>query len=781
MSEVITGWLLDVYPNETNLTIWMIAEDGQRIRLFQDFAATVYAAGKPAQLRRLWKWLEDQPVPVHLSRKERRDVFSGASAAHAAETADGGLKPPQLVPVLAMDVLQPSRLNELFRNVEAVFPDLTYYDADISLPLRYAAAFGVFPLARCKLEVRGARVEHVIALETPWELDPEEFPLRILSLEPDCDPAHETPRAVIVSHGRVKYSLSLEKMTPLLIGLRAEIQNYDPDLILTSWGDGWLMPLLLEGCRESGLSLPLNRDESQAVVEKKEHTYFSYGQIVYRAKQTQLRGRWHLDRKNAILWNDYGLEGVLEMARVTRQPVQDAARLSPGTGISSMQFVTALEHGILIPWHKQEAERPKTAMELIRADMGGMIYQPTIGLHRDVAGIDFVSMYPGIMVRFNISPEVPRAGNDLEPAEGEPGIIPLTLAPLLKKRLTLKKELLTLSKYDCRRAGYQALASAEKWLLVTCFGYLGYKNARFGRIESHEAVTAFSREALLRAKEAAEDMGHEILHMYVDGLWVHKEGCKTPADFEALLTEIMERTGLPISMDGVYRWVVFVPSRVNERVPVANRYFGVFQDGSVKVRGIEARRRDTAPFIAESQMHILSILAQAPDADHLGDVLPEAKRYVRRQLEALRDYGVPLESLLVAQKLSRELGEYSSPSPAARAVRQLQAAGKTVRPGQRVRFLFTLGSPGVQAWDVPEKPDIRRVDVKRYKVLFERAAETVLKPIEQSVTGGVDREFLYLFPMKNTRPLGEGGTQRPGGQNISLEVSYGNPSRGGFD
>ena len=135
----------------------------------------------------------------------------------------------------------------------------------------------------------------------------------------------------------------------------------------------------------------------------------------------------------------------------------------------------------------------------------------------------------------------------------------------------------------------------HKWLLVTCFGYLGYKNARFGRIEAHEAVTAYGREALLRAKEAAEDLGFEILHMYVDGLWVHKRGCQTPADFEALLDEITERTGLPISLDGVYRWVVFLPSRVNERVPVPNRYFGVFQDGSIKVRGIECRRRDTPP------------------------------------------------------------------------------------------------------------------------------------------------------------------------------------------
>ena len=784
--ETFTGWLFDVYPNETGLTLWLIGEDGQRQRFVQDFAATVYAAGPAPRLRALWSWLQEQPVPVHLSRLERRDVFSATrvptGCCAIAETADVGLRPPRLVQgmtvVLAIEIMQPIKLDGLFRDMVAAFPDLTFYDGDISLPLRHAAAYGVFPLAQVRLEVRGERVVYITPLDTPWELEPAAAPLRILSLEPDCDPAHGNPRAINVSYEHVRYTLPLEKSTPLLIGLRADLRRYDPDVILTSWGDTWLMPLLLELCKESGTTLPLNRDESQAVLERKEHTYFSYGQIVYRGRQVQLRGRWHLDRHNAMLWNDYGMAGVLEMARVTRQPVQDAARLSPGTGISSMQFVTALQKEILIPWHKNQAETPKTALELMRSDMGGMVYQPTVGLHRDVGGIDFVSMYPGIMVRFNISPEVPRAGTDLEPAPGEPGIIPMTLAPLLNKRLALKRALLTLQRWDCRRPVYQALASAHKWLLVTCFGYLGYKNARFGRIEAHEAVTAYGREALLRAKEAAEEMDYEILHMYVDGLWVHKRGCKTPKDFEALLADITERTRLPISLDGVYRWVVFLASRVDERVPVANRYFGVFQDGSIKVRGIEARRRDTAPFIAETQMAIMEILAKAEDADALKDVYPGALRFAHGEMEVLRLGRVPLEKLLMSQKLSRELGEYCSPSPAARVVRQLEAAGKAVRPGQRVRFLFTLGRPGVRAWDVPpsgtspDQPDPRCVDLKRYQTLLTRAVETVLDPIRQSVYGGKDEECLYLFPVKNTKSLGEGGTQRLDASNIPYDGHF---------
>jgi hypothetical protein len=77
----------------------------------------------------------------------------------------------------------------------------------------------------------------------------------------------------------------------------------------------------------------------------------------------------------------------------------------------------------------------------------------------------------------------------------------------------------------------------------------------------------------------------------------------------------------------------------------------------------------------------------------------------------------------------------------------MQAAGQEVRPGQRVRFLFTLGKPGVRAWDVHEQLDVRTLDLPRYRTLFERAVDTILEPIEQSVTGGVERECLYLFPL----------------------------------
>jgi DNA polymerase-2 len=234
---------------------------------------------------------------------------------------------------------------------------------------------------------------------------------------------------------------------------------------------------------------------------------------------------------------------------------------------------------------------------------------------------------------------------------------------------------------------------------------------------------------------------------------VHKPGATQTADFQPLLEEVAARTGLSISLDGIYRWVVFLPSRVDGRAPVPNRYFGVFQDGSLKVRGIEARRRDTPRFVVEVQMELLEILAKAPSLDEVPDCLPKACQHLRRRLAELRAGRVPPEKLLMGLKLSRKLEAYTSPSAAARAVAQLNAVGKSAEPGQRIRFLWLRGANEVHAWDLPHPPDPARLDLDRYAELLLRAAEAVLVPF------GVTRErmlgYAAALPLFGRRALPE--------------------------
>jgi DNA polymerase-2 len=726
----LTGWLLDVYACGDGVALWLLGEDGCRYCLRQAFPAAFYAAGRPDELRSLWKWLSAQPESVRLARTERRDLFSGPTV------------------VLMAEVRSPAALGGLFQRTAAAFPSLTYYDADLHLGLRYLAACGAFPLARLRVVEHAGRVQAIQPLDEQWELDPEPPPLRKASLEPDCDPFHADPEAVIFTTPAGKSCrLTFEYPRGLMVNLRALLERFDPDLLLTAYGDTWLLPRLLEISRQTGLPLPLNRDPDSPIRHKQARSYHAYGQVIYRGQQVLLAGRWHIDANNAVMYQDYGVQGILEISRVTGLPVQVTARTSPGTGISAMQVVQALRMGVMVPWRKQQAETLTTVTDLVRSDFGGLVYQPTVGLHEHVAEVDFVSMYPSIMREFNISPETvvpglhdPKTG--LPVTRDELGLVPLTLDPLLKKRVAMKAAMMVLPKWDPRWKRYKDCTSAYKWLLVTCFGYLGYKNARFGKIESHAAVCAYGREALLRAKEAAEDLGFSVTHLYVDGAWLKKPGLRIPQDCQPLLDEILARSGLPIGLDGIYKWVAFLPSRVDERVPVPNRYFGVFQSGEIKARGIELRRRDTPAFIKETQQRMLEILSHAPDACTIPEALDQVRRCVRRRLADLRAGRVPLEKLVVRQTLSREVEKYKTPSPAGMAAAQLKAIGKELRPGQSVRLLFMRGSVKARAWDLPGPIDPRAVDLAEYRKLLLRAVDTILQPFQA-----------HLWPERAQRPL----------------------------
>lgn len=714
------GWFLDVYASEKGVTVWLLGEDGGCHQLSQPFPIRFYAAGSFPHLRQLWRYLQASYETVGLSRTQRTELFSGP------------------LDVMEIQVSGPVDQQRLFRDVQTRFPDLDYFDADIPLALHYAATFNVFPLARCQVAItEDGEINCITPLDSPWDLDADKPPLRILTIEPDTNPSHRRPTCLRIANERGEMQVDLKPTRLLLISVQAALKRHDPDIVLTRWGDTWLFPLLMTIKRRLGASyFNPNRDQSRQPLRRKANSYFTYGQVVYRGQQVHLFGRWHIDQVNAMMFGEYGLEGVFEQARVTALPVQEIARKSPGAGITAMQMLVALQRGILVPHQKQQAEQFKSARDLIRADRGGLVYQPITGVHQNVAEIDFVSMYPSIMAKFNISPEtvgVRTEGAEIIPELGVPvdqsreGLIPATLKPLLAKRIAMKQRMAVMSHYDSRHKSLKARSNALKWLLVVCFGYLGYKNARFGRIEGHEAVTAYSREMLLRAKEAAEDAGYSVLHMYVDGLWIRRdEGSE--ATVQDVIDEVTTRTGLPIALEGIYRFIAFLPSQLDERVPVANRYYGVFRDGSLKIRGLESRRHDTPPFVAYVQTDILQQLANAKPNQPLETCLSAIVETLRQRLADLRTGNIELAHLLVTQRVSRVLEEYKVSSPAARAIEQLEAEGKQLRPGQYIRFLFTLGEPGVYAWNLSVLPDPNSIDTQHYSDLLIRAASSMLQP-----------------------------------------------------
>lgn len=218
---------------------------------------------------------------------------------------------------------------------------------------------------------------------------------------------------------------------------------------------------------------------------------------------------------------------------------------------------------------------------------------------------------------------------------------------------------------------------------------------------------------------------------YVDSLFVQRAGTQERMDFEPLLKAIYAQTKIPIALDGIYRWVCFLPSKRDKRIPVPNRYFGVFQSGEVKYRGIAARRRDTPYWVKKLQLQVLDCLSQARTLDEVDLYSPKAQGLIQKAWQDLRNGNIPPEELVITQSLSREVEQYKTPSHAARAARQLLAMGKTVTPGQFMRFVFVRGKERVRAWELGVDP--RTVDVEMYRLLMERATDEIISMLVQDV------------------------------------------------
>jgi len=724
------GWLFDLYAKKDGILFWLVGEDQKPRSFTQPFQIRFYVGGPFHRLRALWKSLREKPVL--LSRTQREDLHEG------------------MKDVLQVNVLNPSYFDDLFREVNQHFPDLLYYDADIPLILRYSAEYGVFPLGRCKVEVKeGWKISGITPLDTPWELDAHLPDLRVLQIRPDVNPSHTAPNYLSVHFDHFKYRIPLDDPRKLLSSLNAILCQYDPDVILTSYGDTWLFSHLETISKETSIPFNPNRDPSQSIHRKKEISFVNYGQAHFRGEQVHLFGRWHVDDQNCMTFGDYGLLGAIEQARVTGLPVQEIARRSPGAGIAAMQNLTALRRGVFVPYQQQKGEVPKTYNQLVVSDRGGLVFEPLPGVFPNVAIIDFMSMYPSIIVEYNISPET--VGVEEKDAfeisemgikiSSHGGLVPATLRPMVEKRVRIKRLLKDIDKNDERYFRYKAYSNALKWLCVVAYGRLGFANSTFGRINSHEVVSFIGRKMLLKAKEIAEDQGFTVIHTYVDSLFISGSEAVKEEDFRSLLDEIERETKLAIEVEEVYSWMAFVSSRQTPNLSVANRFFGLQPDGGYKIRGLALRREDTPLFVANAQWQILQILAKEKDPDKLTHLLPEVLRILKERISALTNQRIPAHELLVMQTLSHELDEYKVMSSAARAACQLQSVGKNIRRGQRIQFIYTKTKQGVCAWDLPEPFKIAFVDNDKYKELLFRAVYEVLQPL--GVAKNVLRNWLF--------------------------------------
>jgi DNA polymerase I len=549
--------------------------------------------------------------------------------------------------------------------------DVQLFNVDVRRDQRFMAEHGIVPCGG----------------DNETRFSPEfSHDLNIMEIRIHDNPAlTRTCSDVEVIHDRT------EKLTGparnVLSDLFSLVSSVDPEVILMSDADSW-MPKIQEQALTSGLDMPFSRNGKYRQMNSR--SYWSYGRVEHKESALIPDGRILIDTEQSFVYNEGGLDGVLMAARLSGLSPNLSSRFTPGTLISSYEVYEAIKMGIAVPFRKSDPELVRKITDLQAADRGGMMLQPEPGICENVDELDFTSMYPSIIVQSNLSPET------IEHKD-RPGFLPAALAPLLRLRITTKR----LKKTNPNLNGIDSIL---KWMLVTCFGYTGYKNAKFGRIEVHEGITARSRDILLQTKDIAEEMGFAVLHGIVDCLWLQGSPI-------SLLKERVEReTGLLSEVEH-FDWIVFEP--LNDGFGAYNRYFGRLSDGSIKVRGIAARRHDTTEFIRTMQSRMLDVMAGAKTIAELEEVEEEV-RDIHRQAVTMLPTADP-KSMAITRRISRL--NYAHRCLEGAAVEAYEKHGVELAPGMKIQYVVK----DARRYQVDPVWSADSIDVAFYRNLIDKA------------------------------------------------------------
>jgi len=262
-----------------------------------------------------------------------------------------------------------------------------------------------------------------------------------------------------------------------------------------------------------------------------------------------------------------------------------------------------------------------------------------------------------------------------------------------------------------RVAELKGRSGALKWILVACFGYQGFSNAKFGRIECHEAINAFAREILLTAKQRLEAGGWRVVHGIVDSIWV------TPVpdiddddreDLEALATEITEGVEIQLEHEAHYDWVAFVPQRESD-AGALTKYFGrVAGHDEFKIRGIEAGQRSTPPFIEDIQRDCLERLDATRSPDAVLDCLQGA-------IKRLHAGMVPVEQLVERNRVSKPLEGYMQDTRNVAALKRARDQDLAIHPGQDIKYVVVDGEKSTRERVALAHEEVESYDASYYK------------------------------------------------------------------
>lgn len=367
---------------------------------------------------------------------------------------------------------------------------------------------------------------------------------------------------------------------------------------------------------------------------------------------------------------------AMQLSSITGLPLDQVGAASVGFRLEWYLMREAYRYGELVP---NRVERPYESYK------GAVVLKPKKGIHENIAVLDFSSMYPSIMIKYNIGPDTfdpyecgPETHNIAPEVrhcfrKAPDGFFRRVLATLIRLRKIVRSEM---RKYPVDSPEYRILYERQRALKILAnasYGYMGWVGARWYCKQCAEAVTAWGRQTIMKAVEKARQLGLDMIYGDTDSLFVSYDEAK----IRKLIEYVEKVLGFDIKIDKIYRRVFFTEAK--------KRYVGLLMDGRIDIVGFEAVRGDWAEIAKEVQEKVVEILLKEMSTDKAVD-------YVRKVVSDLKAGKIPLEKLVIWKTLTKRIEEYGVEAPHVVAAKKLLREGIKVEVGDKVGYVVIKGS-----------------------------------------------------------------------------------------
>jgi len=357
---------------------------------------------------------------------------------------------------------------------------------------------------------------------------------------------------------------------------------------------------------------------------------------------------------------------------------------------------------------------------------GAIVVHPVPGVHFNVAVMDFQSLYPSIIKVYNLGYQSIRCPHE----ECRRNIVPGTDHWICTKQRALESALIgslrDLRVYwykprskdkslpEAKRNWYDVIQRALKVILNASYGVFGAETFDLYCPPVAEATAAIGREVITKTIRKAEELGIQVLYGDTDSIFL-----KNPSPEQIkTLSEWAEKTlGMELDVDKVYRYAVLSSRKKN--------YLGVFEDGSVDVKGLTGKKRHIPRFIKRYFDELEKRLAKVESPAEFEEAKEDIKKIVqecyyklkRREWEDIND-------LAFEVVLGKSPETYTKTTPQhVKAARLLEKRGVEIKAGDLIRFVKVTKDPYVKPVELASDEEI---DADKYIAYLQSTFDQIL-------------------------------------------------------